>query len=121
MAAATVTTFTTLTRGTAAAFPAGTAIDSTDGLYLKWEASDERALIVLINSDGVNAVSTLKLKKGDGLGAAAADLDIALTAGQTKVIAIESAKYLITSGTNKGYIKFTDSSGDTKVALIKLP
>ena len=120
MAAAVVTVSTNLARGTAGAY-ISTSIDSTDGLYLKWDVSDERALIVLVNSDTVNAVSTLKLKKGDGLGAAAADVDIALTAGQTKVLAIESAKFLITTGTYKGYIKFTDSSGDTKVALIKLP
>jgi len=120
MAAAVVTVSTNLVRGTAGAF-IGTSIDATDGLFLKWDVPDERALIVLINADTSNAVTTLKLKKGDGLGAAAADVDIGLTAGQTKVLAIESAKFLITTGTNKGYIKFTDSSGDTKVALVRLP
>lgn len=103
MAAGNVTN-RTLTRNTPAEYPAMTAIDATDGAYIT-AAADDRMLIILT----VTAAGTITLKKGDAKWGAQDDLAVTFSAAGTKIVAVESARYVITSGTNRGKIKLTGS------------
>ena len=117
--AATVIPVVTMTNfGTAVANGTALALDGTNGGLLTPTKKDGKMMLMLINNDGSNA-TTCTIAKGNGL-QGVADLAIALTAGQTKVITIESGKYLNITGTNKGKIKFTDSAADTKVIAYEL-
>jgi len=111
MAAASVTN-TVLTRNTAAAYPAMATIDATDGAFVT-PGADQRTLIVMTTTDA----GTLTVNKGDGI-QADADLAVVFSAAGTKAICVESGKYLITSGDNKGKIKIT---GTGTVGCVVMP
>lgn len=122
MAATVIPKVDLLAWNTAYANGTALALDGTDGGYFIPSAGDERLMFMLINGDGSNATTvTIKKPTGGNSIAAVADLEIALTAGQTKVISIESNRFKATYGDDKGKILFTDSAGDTKVIAYQLP
>lgn len=112
MAAANVTN-TVLKINTPAALPTNTAIDSTDGLYIT-AAADQKMLIIL---EKITAAGDLTIKAGDGI-QGVSDLTVTFSATGSQVVTVESGKYLITKGANKGKIHIT---GVGKAACIVLP
>ena len=115
--AATAITNTVLTRNTAAAMPATAAVDATDGCLIT-AAADQKMLIIMQNVDSTNA-ENVTIKAGNGI-QGTADLVVSVAKSSTKVIAIESGKYVNTSGTNKGKIKITGTA-DVQIACVVLP
>ena len=113
--AATAITNATLTRNTWTAFPAVAASDATDGILITPSKPDGQLLIYCQNSDGSNA-ETVVIKGGYFKPFAAGDLSLSFAASAVKVIAIETGKYLQSSGK----IKMTGSA-DVKVSVIELP
>lgn len=116
--AATAIVNTVLSFNTMAAMPATAAVDATDGALITCDKADQKMLIVIENSDTVNA-ETVTIKKGNGV-QGVADLAVSVPKSETKVITVESGKYKNISGTLKGKIKIT-ASADVKIACIVLP
>ena len=112
MAAANVTN-TVLALGAASDLPTNTAIDTTDGLYIT-AAADQKMLIIL---EKITSAGDIVIKAGDAL-QGVSDLNVTFSAVGTKVLTVESGKYLITKGANKGKIHIT---GVGKAACIVLP
>ena len=102
MAAALVVN-TVLSWNTAGDYPAMATIDPDDGAYVT-PGADQRTLIILTASEA----GTITIKKGDGI-QAGSDLAVTFTAAGTKLVCVESGRYLITTGENKGRIKITGS------------
>lgn len=118
MAAATVITNTALKLNTFADMPATAAVDATNG-SLVTAAADQKMLLIVENvSVGTARVATVV--KGNGI-QGMADLAVSVAAASTKVLVIESMKYVNTSGTNKGKILIKGATADIKVACVVLP
>lgn len=111
--AATAITNTALTRNTAADLPTNAAIDATDGALIT-AAADQKMLIILEKTTGAGDIT---IAKGNGV-QGVADKVVTFWETGTKVIAIESGKYVNVSGDLKGKIKIT---GVGKVSCIVLP
>jgi len=120
--AATAITNTVLSLNTASAMPSTAAVAANEGALVTFNKADHKILIILENGDSENAASAI-IRKGNAL-QGVADQTIALAAGETKVITIESGKYVNVSGDNKGKVLIedaTEDSTDVKVACVVLP
>lgn len=84
----------------------------TDGAVIDYtQCSDE---LILLEIGGAAAT----ILKGDGI-QATADLEIPFVSGKTKVVVVESGKYLFHTGEDKGKIKVTGTGATLRV--IQLP
>ena len=121
--AATAITPTVLTGfNAAAALPATAAVEANLGALIAFNKADQKGLIFLENSNATTT-ATAKIVKGDGL-QGTADLSIEIDPSETKVISIESMKYLNLTGDNKGKVLVIDSDTTAttlKVAAVYLP
>ena len=115
---ATKITPVTLTRNAVNAFPTTAACSADDGAQIQWNGPDERMFILIENADSVNSES-VTIKKGDGPAAAASDLTLSLPAGEKRLVPIESARFLNTTGAARGCVLLTGSA-DVKVAAVLL-
>lgn len=107
---------------TAVADGTALAVDGTDGATLTPTKGDEKVMVMMINSDASNATTCTVKKPTSGYGiGAVADLEVALAAGATKVICLESNRFKAAYGDDKGKILFEDSAGDTKLIAYQLP
>lgn len=96
-----------------------TAIDATDGAAISsWNESDEKYTIVIQNTS-TTAAATVKILKGDGIHAVN-DLTVSLAAGKTVCLSIDSARFKVLSGTDKGKILLTGPAA-AKVAVFCTP
>jgi len=120
MAATTIPLVTLTAFNSAAANGTALALDGTDGGTLTPTKKDGKVLVMLINNDSQNA-TTCTIVKGNGLQGTGSDLEVALSASQTKVICLETGVFLNVTGDNKGEIVFEDSEADTKVIAYELP
>ena len=122
MAATTITPTALTGFNTAAALPATAAVEANLGALIAFNKADQKGLIFLENSSATTTV-TAKIVKGDGL-QGTADLSIEIDPSETKVISIESMKYLNLTGDNKGKVLVIDSDTTAttlKVAAVYLP
>lgn len=97
--------------------PTSVAVNGTDGALVTL-GSDERTLIIIEN--GATATKTVTIVKGTGL-QGTEDLTYTVPASGKVCTVIESGKFLITSGENKGKVKIKGESTDIKVSCIALP
>jgi len=111
--AATAIVNTKLDRNIAAALPATATIDGTDGALITADA-DQKMLLIL---EKTSAAGDLTIVKGNAL-QGTTDLVVTFAAVGSKVINIESGKFVNVSGTNKGKILVT---GVGKVSVVVLP
>lgn len=94
------------------------ALDGTAGAYYEHKERDDKYVIIAQNTDS-SASSNLTIKKGNGI-QGVADNVIAIAAGKTVAINLESGCYKNVSGDNKGRVIMTGAA-TIKVAVIKLP
>lgn len=113
MAAATVTTkrLTWNTPDTATM----AAADTTDGAYVT-PLNDEATVLILTAS----AALTATVKAGDGV-QGVEDLSVAFAAAGTKYLSVESGRYKLTKGANKGKILVKTSASGLTVGCLALP
>ncbi len=102
---------TVLKRNVPSDMPEMTAIG---GEYYLTAAADDKMLIIV----NASAAGTVTIAKGDAKWGAKDDLDIVFEAAGSKAIAVESARYVITKGDNRGKIKIT---GNGSVGCVVLP
>lgn len=95
------------------------AVDASDGALVPFGERDDKYLI-LVENVHASAAKSVTIKAGDSF-QAGGDLTLEIAAASYTFIAIDSGRYLITTGTNKGKIKITGTSADIKVAVFKLP
>lgn len=122
MAATTITPTALTGFNAAAALPATAAVEANLGALIAFNKADQKGLIFLENSNATTT-ATAKIVKGDGL-QGTADLSIEIDPSETKVISIESMKYLNLTGDNKGKVLVIDSDTTAttlKVAAVFLP
>lgn len=120
MAITTIPLVTLTAFNTAVANGTALALDATLGGFLTPTKADGKILVMLINNDSGNA-TTCTIEKGNGLQGVGSNLEVALTASQVKVLALETGLFLNTHGTNKGKIIFKDAAADTKVIAYEMP
>ncbi len=116
--AATSITATKLALNTAAELPDREACDAQDGALITFDFPDHKALILIENAN-TTTQKTATIKKGTGI-QGTKDLAVAVPASTCVCLTVESMKYLITSGANKGKILITGTA-DVKVACGALP
>ena len=76
------------------------ATSATDVFELKLKGSDEYALVIVTNTEASTAKKiTVKAPTNGSYASADTDLELSLSAGDTAVIRIESARYANTDGT----------------------
>ena len=108
-----------------AATAMGSFVDCTvnEGLLVDAGADDQKICLHIKNAI-TNATHTAVIVKGDGL-QGTADLEVTLAQSTEKVIVVESGKYKLLSGTNKGKIlikdKSTTNTNAISVAAVVLP
>lgn len=95
------------------------AVDASDGALVPFGERDDKYLI-LVENVHASAAKSVTIKAGDSF-QAGGDLTLEIAAASYTFIAIDSGRYLITTGTNKGKIHITGTSADIKVAVFKLP
>ena len=93
------------------------ALDGTAGAYYEHKERDDKYVIIAQNT--AEAAGTLTIKKGNGI-QGVADNVIAIAAGKTVAINLESGCYKNVSGDNKVRVIMTGAA-TIKVAVIKLP
>lgn len=119
---ATAVTKTELTLNAAAAMPAASAVDATDGALVTYDKADQKILLVLENAN-TTATATAVVNKGNGL-QGVSDLEVTLAASAKKCVVVESGRFINVSGDNKGKIRIDDKATggtDIKVAAVVLP
>lgn len=95
------------------------ALDATDGGYITPNGADEKMLVLVQNTNGSAAAKTVTFKAGTGI-QGVNDYAVEIAAGKTVIVALESGRFKIMSGTNKGKIHLTGAA-DLKVAAFTLP
>ncbi len=96
-----------------AGFPADAAAVEADGALVPMGA-DQKMLILIT----ATAETTATVKSGDGI-QATEDLEISIASGKTAAVSVESGKFLITKGENKGNVLVLGEN--IKVQAIELP
>jgi len=96
-----------------------TAVDATDGAYYEHKERDDKYIIIAQNVH-VSASKNLVIKKGNSI-QGGADKTIAIAAGKTVFITLDSGRFKNVSGTDKGRVILTGSSADIQLAVVKLP
>ncbi len=117
--AATSVVNTSLKFNKAETMPAAVAINATDGALVDY-SNKEDARILLILENATAAENTVTIKAGDSI-QGISDLTVTLASSETKVITVESGKYMNVSGQNRGCILITGNNANIKVAAIELP
>jgi hypothetical protein len=113
--AATAITNTNLVWNTFAAMPATAAVDASDGVLITPTGPDHKMLIIAESAEGADP-KDVTIKGGDGP-MAFGDLVYEVAAGATKIIAIESGRYL----NSDGKIEILGESANIKIACVFLP
>lgn len=115
--AATAITNTVLTWNTSAAMPETAAVDATLGAYVT--VTGKRMLIILENVNTTTAKNAT-IVKGNGI-FAGVDYVKEIPATEVHAVVIETGKFKLVSGDNKGKILIKGASADIQVACIELP
>lgn len=117
--AATAVTNTSLKFNEAKTMPAAVAVNATDGAAVDFSAKEDgRILIILENAAAAEKAVTVLA--GDSI-QGVHDLAITLSANETKVITVESGRYMHVSGDNRGCVIIKGADVNVKVAAIELP
>lgn len=95
------------------------ALDATDGGYIPMSDRDEKILVLVQNTNGSAAAKTVTFKAGTGI-QGVNDYAVEIAAGKSVIVALESGRFKIMSGTNKGKVHLTGAA-DLKVAAFVLP
>ena len=92
---------------------------AADGVTIA-NGADFKTVILAHNTHG-SAAKTVTVKKGNGLGGVEDIAAESIAAGATKAIAIDSSRFVNTSGTNKDKMLVIPESTDVKFVVIELP
>lgn len=95
------------------------AVDATNGALVPFGERDDKYLILIQNVNTTTAKS-VTIKGGDSF-QAGGDLTLEIAKEKYTFVAIDSGRFLNTTGTNKGKILITGTSADIQVAVFKLP
>lgn len=124
--ARTAITAVKLTKDTISAMPTNAAVNSgsLEAEYT-WAKPDAKILIILENSSADIAYDvTIEGGNAEVYGALTAtnrDYTVEIAAATTKCISVNSAKFVNTSGTDKGKIIIKGENAAIKVGVIELP
>lgn len=91
---------------------------NTDTGALVPMGADDKMLIILSNSG--DAETDVTVKAGDGI-QATEDITVTVPEGKEVAVSVESGKFLITKGENKGNVLVTCESAGVKARAIELP
>lgn len=72
---------------------------ANDGFEVKLKSNDEITFILVNNADSATKKITVKAPTKGSYASASSDMELSLSAGETAVIRIESARYANTDGT----------------------
>lgn len=95
------------------------AVNAADGAEMVWNARDDKYIVIIQNAD--SDAKSVTVKAGDGLQSAFGDLTVNLAAGKTTAVCLNSGRFKITSGADKGKVKFTGGSANVKIAVFRMP
>ena len=95
-----------------------TAINAADGAEFKMAARDDKLLVVIQN--GASAAKSVTIHHGDGI-QGVCDLTASIAASSFTFVSLDSGRFKVMSGTDKGKCLVSGDSADIKVAVFKLP
>ncbi len=97
------------------------ATTAADGFLVPFTSADQKTLFVFYNANASTTARTFTIKAGDGIQGTTDLASGNVAAGKYALVVIESGKYKITSGTNKGKILVIPSHAELKMAAVVLP
>ncbi len=95
------------------------AVDAAEGCEFEFEGKDDKYLILIQNSD-TEAAKTVTVLHGDGL-QGTTDHTESLAASHYATMVIESGRFRIMSGEDKGKVIIKGQDDKIKIAVFKLP
>jgi hypothetical protein len=117
--AATIIENTVMKHNQAVSMPVAAAVDATDGAVVNFNAADQKILLILQNAS-TSVPKTATVKAGNGI-QGVNDLVITLEASTTKLVSLESGKFMNMKGTAKGKVIVKGSDANVKAACVVLP
>ena len=94
------------------------AVDAADGCEFEFEGKDDKYLILVQNS--ASAAKSVTVLHGDGL-QGTTDHTESLAASSYATMVIESGRFRIMSGEDKGKVSIKGEDANIKIAVFKLP
>lgn len=95
-----------------------TAIDATSGAEFDMSARDDKLLVIVQN--GATSAKNVTVHHGDGI-QGVCDLTASVAASSYTFVNLDSGRFKVMSGDDKGKCLITGGSADIKVAVFKLP
>lgn len=117
--AATAIQNTIMKHQVAVSMPATAALHATDGALVDFGAADQKILLILQNGSASES-KTATIKAGNGI-QGVKDFSITLAASETKLVNLESGKFMNMTGVNKGKILVKGTDANVKAACVVLP
>ena len=97
------------------------ATTAADGFLVPFTYDDQKTLFVFYNSNSSTTVRSFTIKAGDGIQGTTDLASGNVAAGKYAAVVIESGKFKITSGDNKGKVLIIPSHAELKMAAVVLP
>lgn len=91
---------------------------TTDGFEVAWDAHDERAVLLVLNSG--ESAATVQVKKGNGLQGVNDLAEFSVGAGELSAVTLDSGNFKNVTGEKKGKVVITGSATSLKMALVEL-
>lgn len=97
------------------------ATTAADGFLVPFTYADQKMLFVFYNSNASATARSFTVKAGDGIQGTTDLASGDVAAGKYALVVIESGKFKITSGANKGKVLIIPSNAELKMAAVVLP
>jgi hypothetical protein len=95
-----------------------TAVDAADGAEFAMRARDDKILMIVQN--GATSAKDVTVHHGDGI-QGVCDLTVSVAASSYTFVNLDSGRFKVMNGADKGKCLITGGSADIKVAVFKLP
>ena len=97
------------------------ATTAADGFVVDFTKADQKILLVFQNTNASAAARTATIKAGNGIQGTEDLVSGDIAAGKFGMINVESGRFKLVSGTNKGKILVVPSHAELKMAAVVLP